>query len=71
MPEQNPATTLHCAVGDLIDALSDELKHEINYSTHVQEHIRTVVLELDDERYLGYLDSWWLGGGSRSEGGAR
>lgn len=61
-PEPAVIDPLREAVGDLIDALGDELKHEVNYSSHVQEHIRAVVMALNDDRYTSYLDAWWLGG---------
>lgn len=48
---------LRDAIGDLIDALSDELKYEVFQSPHVQRHIAAACLLLGDP-YLGYVADW-------------
>jgi len=49
-------------LGDLIDALSDDLQHEVFHATAVREAVVAAVEALDDERYTPYLNDWWLGG---------
>lgn len=46
-------------LGDLIDALNDELSYEISKSPHVQEHVKQAILALGGP-WTGYLDAWWL-----------
>lgn len=49
--------SLRGALGDLVDALSDELKYEVSQSPFVQEHIAVACAALGPE-YQGYLDDW-------------
>ena len=49
-------------LGDLIDALNDDLQHEVSHSTAVREAVVAAVEALDDDRYTPYLNDWWLGG---------
>lgn len=50
-------------VGDLVDALLDELAHEVSHTPHVAEHVRGCIDWLG-EGYESYLDHWALGGES-------
>lgn len=50
------------ALGDLVDVLSDEMKHEVGRSSYVIEKVRAAVALLGPE-YQSYLSAWWLGGG--------
>jgi hypothetical protein len=49
----------YSAVGDLIDALSDELAHEVCFAPEVRDRVAHVIGFLGDN-YQSYLTSWWL-----------
>jgi hypothetical protein len=60
-------------LGDLIDALNDNLAHEVSRSPEVKGQVRAGIRALNDRRYDGYLESWWLlgeGADDGSSGGA-
>ncbi len=45
------------ALGDLIDALHDEVAYEINQSSHAVEHIKAACALLGPQ-YVSYIESW-------------
>ena len=57
-----PAAPLSGALGDLIDALGDDLQHEVFHAMEVREAVVAAIEAMGDDRYRSYLDSWWLGG---------
>lgn len=44
-------------LGDLVDALHDELRYECGQSEHVLNHIEAACRELG-EAYMGYVGNW-------------
>jgi hypothetical protein len=50
----------HTLLGELIDALSDDLTYEISASPTVASVVRRAIVTMDDDRYRSYLDAWWL-----------
>lgn len=48
---------LRTALGDLIDALSDELRYEVSQSAHVIDKIEAGCRLLGDA-YEGYIGGW-------------
>lgn len=55
------STHLRGVLGDLVDALSDDLQHEIARLPDVQRAIREAVRALeDDDAFAHYLYAWWL-----------
>lgn len=46
-------------LGDLVDALNDDLSYEISKSPEVQRQILRAI-GLLGEQYQSYADEWWL-----------
>jgi hypothetical protein len=45
------------ALGELIDALADELRFEVNESPHVKDHVQRAAVMLGGP-YASYAESW-------------
>ena len=59
-PSAPKEAALRGALGDLIDALSDELRYEVSVTPEVRRKVRGAIEVIGLTTYENYLNDWWL-----------